>query len=342
MRGLLLVLLAGPAAVAAQVPPPVLDMHLHALGADDQGPAPVPICAPFSAFPAWDPADPYPSVFMNPPPCDEPLWSPETDEALRDETLALLRERNVYGVLSGTLDRVDDWVEAEPERFIRGLGFRVGPRAPGVDSLRALIEAGRVQVLAEVTNQYLGLGPDAPAMAPYWALAEELDVPVGIHMGPGPPGGTYLGYPEYRASAGDPLLLEEVLVRHPRLRVYIMHAGYPFVDDLEALLYAHPQVHVEIGVVSFSRPRADFHRFLEELVDAGFESRIMFGSDQMNWPGTITSAIDAVLEAPFLDEGQKRAILYDNAARFLRLPDDVRERHRAGGAAPPDRTRPER
>ena len=32
----------------------------------------------------------------------------------------------------------------------------------------------------------------------------------------------------------------EVLVRHPRLRVYIMHAGFPRLDDLLAMLYAHP------------------------------------------------------------------------------------------------------
>jgi predicted TIM-barrel fold metal-dependent hydrolase len=28
------------------------------------------------------------------------------------------------------------------------------------------------------------------------------------------------------------LTIEEVLVKHPKLRVYIMHAGYPMIDDL--------------------------------------------------------------------------------------------------------------
>ncbi|MDX1396445.1 MAG: amidohydrolase family protein, partial [Gemmatimonadota bacterium] len=202
--------------------------------------------------------------------------------------------------------------------------------APSPDSVRSLVGDGALEVLAEVTNQYAGLPPDAPEMRPYWALAEELDIPVGIHMGPGPPGATYLAYPEYRASLGNPLLLEDVLARHPRLRVYVMHAGFPFLDDLKALLYAHPQVHVEIGVLSFTRPRADLYRFLEALVDAGFESRIMFGSDQMNWPEAIVRAIEAVEGAPFLTEAQKRAILYDNAARFLRLGPEERERHLGG------------
>jgi predicted TIM-barrel fold metal-dependent hydrolase len=29
--------------------------------------------------------------------------------------------------------------------------------------------------------------------------------------------------------------MEEVLVKHPRLRVNLMHAGYPLLDDLLAL-----------------------------------------------------------------------------------------------------------
>jgi predicted TIM-barrel fold metal-dependent hydrolase len=45
----------------------------------------------------------------------------------------------------------------------------------------------------------------------------------------------------------------------------------------------------------------------------------MFGSDQMIWPDAIERSIDSIQEAPFLTAEQKRAILHDNAARFLRL-----------------------
>lgn len=44
-------------------------------------------------------------------------------------------------------------------------------------------------------------------------------------------------------------------------------------------------------------------------------------------PFTTTSSkhgrVDAILEADFLTEEQKRAILRDNAARFLRLDEDT-------------------
>ena len=55
------------------------------------------------------------------------------------------------------------------------------------------------------------------------------------------------------------------------------------------------------------------------MIDAGFEKRVLWGSDQMIWPGAIAEGIEAVETAPVLSEAQKRDIFYNNAARFLRL-----------------------
>jgi uncharacterized protein len=59
-------------------------------------------------------------------------------------------------------------------------------------------------------------------------------------MGPGPPGAPYVMAPNYRMRLSSLLLLEDVLVRHPKLRVWTMHAGWPLADDAIAALYAHP------------------------------------------------------------------------------------------------------
>lgn len=324
----LLGLLAAPA--YAQERLPIIDMHLHALSADNQGPPPVAICTPIDPFPAWDPAPPYAATFMamlKHPPCDDPVWSPETDEELMIQTLEVMERRNIVGVLSGTPDRVAAWMEAAPGRFFPGLGFQVGRDGLTPDSLRTLHTQGRLAVLAEVTNQYNGIAPDDERMGPYWALAEELDLPVGIHIGTGPPGVIYLGASGYRARLHSALTLEDVLVRHPGLRIYIMHAGYPMLDDLLAVLYAHPQVYVDVGVIVFTQPRPAFYRYLRGIVEAGFGNRVMFGSDQMVWPGVLERAIAVIEEAPFLSQVQKRDILYNNAARFLRLGEEEIARH---------------
>ena len=157
-------------------------------------------------------------------------------------------------------------------------------------------------------------------------------IPVGVHLGEGPPGGTHVGgYPTYRVALGSPLQLEPVLIKHPKLRIYVMHYGSPFIDEMIALLYSHPQVFVDIAQNNWGFPRAHFYAQLKRLVDAGFGKRILWGSDQMVWPATIAVAIDTMEKAPFLSAAQKRDIFYDNAARFLRLGADERARHSRGG-----------
>jgi predicted TIM-barrel fold metal-dependent hydrolase len=222
------------------------------------------------------------------PPCADPIWSPTTDDEVMKQTLAIAERRNIVGVLSGPAARVAAWVKANPRRFIRGLTFQLGGKdTPSPATLRAMHARGELQVLGEVTNPYAGILPDDPRMEPYWALAEELDMPVGIHIGSIPPGGIYLGAVQYRARMNSAFTIEEVVVKHPKVRVYIMHAGYPMIDDLLAVLYAHPQVYVDVGIIVYNLQRPAFYRYLQRIVQAGFINRIMFGSDQMVWPGTI-------------------------------------------------------
>jgi predicted TIM-barrel fold metal-dependent hydrolase len=261
------------------------------------------------------------------PPCRDPIWSPRSDAEMLARMIEVLDRNNVIAVTSGPPDILSRWLEATPERILAAHRFNLG-RDVGIspDSLRRALATGRYVALAEVTNQYVGITPDDPAFEPYLEVAEDLDIPVGIHIGTGPPGAPYLAFPEYRARLHSPLTLEEALVRHPRLRVWIMHAGWPMLDDLLAVLWTHPQVYVDLGVIIFALPRAELYRYLRVIVEAGFGSRVMFGSDQMVWPETIERGIRTIEEAPFLSEQQKRDILYNNAARFLRLSEADRDR----------------
>jgi len=108
-----------------------------------------------------------------------------------------------------------------------------------------------------------------------------------------------------------------------------MHYGSPLVDEMIAMMFTHPNLYVDVPCNNWSFPRAQFHDALKRMVDAGFIKRIMFGSDQMYWPGAIGEAIKSIETAPFLDDSQKRDILDNNAARFLRLSDaEIAKDHR--------------
>lgn len=324
----------GAASAGAVVREPIVDVHLHASTADEYGPPPLGMCTPLPYLPEIDPGrQDYGAVwidFFRHPRCRNPVWSPTADAEVMRQTIEQMERLNVVGVLSGPPELVAAWRRAAPGRFLAGLNFNL-ERGYLVERVAALHAAGVLDVLAEVSTQYGGVSPDDPRLEPYWALAERLDLPVGIHIGTGPPGVLYLGSPGYRARLHSALTLEEVLVRHPRLRVYVMHAGYPMIEDMLALMYAHPQVYVDTGVIIYTQQRAEFWRYLQRLVEAGFGRRIMFGSDQMVWPGVIERSVDVIEDAPFLSREQKRDILYNNAARFLRFtPEQMAEHRRLG------------
>jgi uncharacterized protein len=300
--------------------PPILDMHLHAHTLGMYGSPPPAVCSNDQeiSLPAVDPKDPLTHEAAKA--CGWRRSAPVTDEELLRTSLETLERYNIKAVTSGPLEEVQRWRAAAPDRIIPAVPFdEYERREPEV--WRRLAAAGTVAVFGEISPQYHGLSPADPSLEPYFALAEELDVPVGIHLGESSPGAAYLHSPRYRARLGGPYSLEEVLVRHPRLRVYVMHYGSPLVDEMISMLYSHPQLYVDVAGNNWALPREQFHDHLRRLVQAGFGKRILFGSDQMVWPEVIGVAIESIQSADFLTEEQKRDIFYHNAVRFLRLRD---------------------
>lgn len=285
---------------ASQVREPIIDIHMHARTTairDSAGDPADPPCYPVGCVP-------FPTIV-------------KTDEDVMRLALEAMDRNNIFlGVVTdANLDDVYEWVNARPGRFLAGAGV-FDPLAADTAELRLEFEAGRLQVMGEIGTQYRGYPPDDPANEPFFALAEELGVPTLVHVE-----GVAGASASFRISHGHPERVQEVLVRHPRLRLWLENAGYPFQDEVIALMIRYPQVYADVSTITWAIPRAEFWRYLEALVNVGLGNRLMWGSDQMNWPGTIERGLAAIREAPFLSEAQKRDILYNNAVRFLRLDD---------------------
>jgi len=250
--------------------------------------------------------------------------APESVEEHINQTLAEMDRYNiVLGIASGDLGTVEQLRQAAPDRIWAGLIF--GAPSHDIEVLRTLFESGRLKILGEVCAQYDGLSPSDPVLEPYFALAESLDVPACVHMGMSLPGITESA-PKFRVSLGNPLLLEETLNRHPKLRVWIAHMGLPFLQETYGILGVYPQVYADLSA-SWLGTRESFYANLREEIVQGCGKQIMFGSDQMTWPDAIGIAIDWIEQADFLTAEQKRDILYNNAARFLRLTPEQIARH---------------
>lgn len=277
---------------------PIIDMHLHAYPADMK----------FSG--EVNPATQKPLTILN------------GEEHLKITIAEMKRLNIVRAIVSvgeGAPDAVFDWKKYAPDLIVPSIGFFEDGFFPEINKLRKDLKENRYFAIGEIGAQYAGLSLSDPKYEPYLALAEEFDIPVAIHTGLAPPG---ISYDEccrkLRTHFANPLTVEEVLNRHPKLRLYLMHAGYPYKQETIALMMQYPNIYADLAVINWVMPREAFHDYLETLVRNGFGKRLMFGSDQMQFTEAIEMAIEGIESAKFLSEEQKRDIFCNNAARFMK------------------------
>jgi uncharacterized protein len=148
-----------PRAQSAGERPPIIDVHLHAYDASQ-----------------WKGSQPNP-VTGKPGPAT-------ADEHMRETLAAMERYNIVKAIVSGPLESVERWRTAAPARILAsplfgrpGVDFSGRPLSTLAD-LRRLFTTGRLSAIGEVVAQYEGLSPSDPTLDPYFALAEELDIPV--------------------------------------------------------------------------------------------------------------------------------------------------------------------
>ena len=237
---------------------------------------------------------------------------------------------------------LEDWVDRAPGRFLAGPAFPCwenqdgelhacnwnGSAWPDLAWMRQNYETGRMHVMGEMFFVYAGIAPNDDRMLPYWALAEELKIPVGVHINRGPPANSPSRpsgcCPNFSAEFGNPALLRPVLAEHPNLKIWLQHAGFPampvfdnidYLEETYALLADFPNVYVDMSALNAAAPPHVHAAAVQGFIDRGFADRIMMGTD--NWEAA--PIIDRYETFEFLNPQQKRAILHDNAARFFGL-----------------------
>jgi predicted TIM-barrel fold metal-dependent hydrolase len=316
-------MLAVAGSASAQTPrskaPPVIDIHVHTLGGFPGG---TPMCPFNPQFLASDPRSKESTNGWSAQNCVLPLQPSATPDEYMRAVLAEYERLNVTAVVMGDVATVRKWKAAAPGRIIMGTSFMNSPTAGEyvpLEQLRPEFATGGFKVMGEIGLQYQGMSPSDMSVDKYFALAEELDIPVGIHMGTGGSGRANVAMPKFRGSMGDPLLLEDLLARHPKLRLWVMHAGYPMIDNMLTLLQANSHVYVDVAGLIWSYPLKEVNGYIQRIVEAGFQDRVMFGTDQLVWPKLMETSIAVIDRASYLTPEQKRDILYNNAARFLRL-----------------------
>jgi predicted TIM-barrel fold metal-dependent hydrolase len=116
-----------------------------------------------------------------------------------------------------------------------------------VNWIRQQIINRKIDFFGELLNEYYGISPSDSSFLPYYELAQEFNIPIGIHTGLAGPDNLC---PNYNPLMGDPALMKDILVKFPGLKVWIMHAGAPYLKGTLEVLKDYPQVYADISALA--------------------------------------------------------------------------------------------
>lgn len=112
---------------------------------------------------------------------------------------------------------------------------------------------------------------------PIYQKAVELEIPIIFHTG-------MSWEPKARLNYGHPLLLEDVAVDFPELRIVLAHFGWPWVWDAVALALKYSNVYLDTACLYFANPR-DFLTFVFKqqiplsVIEKSLFNKVIFGSN---------------------------------------------------------------
>jgi len=246
------------------------------------------------------------------------MQAAESSERLFEEMYERFRRFNIVkAVVCGTPGAVKDWKSKDKDgRIIQGV-YMEKPDNWGMNPtmFEDLVKSGRVEFFGEVNPLVEGMTVCDPNWQPYLKICEKYDIPMMLHVGRGP---TYR--PKARMRLGEPYLVEEVFIKYPKLRVCLAHAGTEYHEQVLMLMDGYQQVYTHLSGILFLRQHQRYAReFLAKAKEDGQLKKVMFAAEGQFYPDAVERALNYLNSLDFLTEQDKRDILYNNAARFLKL-----------------------
>ncbi len=200
-------------------------------------------------------------------------------------------------------EEIAELVRAYPERIVGLAGINPFERMEGVRRLeRAVREYGFRG--AHIHPYGFGLPLNAAEWYPFYAKCVELDIPVIMQTGHSA---------EFMPSAcGRPILLDDVALYFPELRLVAAHTGWPWVEELIALAWKHPNVYI---AVSGHAPKY-WDKSLVHFMNSRGIGKVMWGTD---YPLILHEESLTQIEELGLKPEAKRALLRETAVKVFKF-----------------------
>jgi len=225
------------------------------------------------------------------------------------------RIQAVYHLTSYTnslclIEIVVDLVRSFPERFLGFAGVDPHKGAGAVESLRLNVEKLGLRGAMISPWEHLMFSDDE-RYYPIYETCVELDIPIWIHT-------SFNFSRQIPMEYGHPLHLDRVAVRFPELKIVAGHAGWPWVMEMVAVAWRHPNVYIEISGIRQKYMGME-HTGWEPLIHYGnsvLQDKVLFATA---WPLLpLEQAVQDVKNLPIKEE-VKAKWLGENARRLLQL-----------------------
>lgn len=154
----------------------------------------------------------------------------------------------------------------------------------------------------KVGPAYQHFDPTDRAHWPLFARCAELDIPVIWHQG-----ATFPSKAALRVSS--PLLLEDLGLAFPTLRMIVAHLGHPWETDLIVLMRKVPNLYADISAVHYRPWR--YWQAMATAMEYGVTDKLLLGSD---FP---SATVDQVIE------GLRRVNAIVEGTRLPHVPEAV-------------------
>jgi uncharacterized protein len=189
---------------------------------------------------------------------------------------------------AGINDQTATFVAARPSR-------RIGFASVHPDDPRAIEELERS--VGDLGLRGIKLGPNYQNFDPLsanalrvYAHAEAHGLPIVFHQGTSPIRTAPLRY-------AHPLLMDEIAIQFPELRIVMAHLGHPWQADTITVIRKHPHVYADVSAAIY-RPWS-FYTAMRLVTEWGVLRKLLFGTDYpIATPGETLAGLRALNDIP--------------------------------------------
>lgn len=121
---------------------------------------------------------------------------------------------------------------------------------------------------------------------------------------------------DVRMEVCHPCHLDYIAVDFPELKIIGVTPGFPWVSELVAIAWRHPNIYIKTGMTRPKYLAGPDYATLLQFTNNILQDRVLFGS---GWPAMpIKRGIEEICNLPLKDE-VKRKVLYHNAATLFNI-----------------------